>query len=104
MRAKIKTTDGKIYIREIDFSQTIVPTSTSNSIDYLKSKVELSLLKEQPFSWISLEADSCSNNHHQKQIAFTTFGVSGRVGSVNAKEAIIANDIPVHLITKHKSS
>lgn len=60
-----------------------------SKINYLSVKVELVLAKGNGISWVSLEPPVGEIK------SFTTFGTTGRVGTVGGKEMYVARDAAI---------
>ncbi|KAJ3260347.1 hypothetical protein HK103_000982 [Boothiomyces macroporosus] len=85
----IKFVDGSIHKFHTDLFQPIIPDQCSYEI--LSTKIEIILKKANGISWAVLE-------QKENVTSWTTFGISGGVGSVGSKEALIANDAPIHIL------
>ena len=84
--------DGKTYTWHSPLSQPIHPEASKFTI--LSTKIEIILAKANGISWASIEP-------RENLLSFTTFGVTGKGGTIGSKEAIIANDAPIHLLKKN---
>ncbi len=62
-----------------------------STFEILSTKVEISLKKANGLSWVGIEPTD-------KVTSWTTFGTTGSVGTVGGKEAIVAQDAPLHLL------
>ncbi|KAJ3220277.1 hypothetical protein HDU67_003292 [Dinochytrium kinnereticum] len=89
--ADIKFQDGKQFPFRTPLSLAIVPEECKYTI--LGTKIEIVLKKANGLSWPSLEPQ-------ENVVAWTTFGVNGGVGTVGSKQAIVAQDAPLHLLQK----
>ncbi|KAI8855181.1 HSP20-like chaperone [Chytridium lagenaria] len=91
LRADIKFQDGKQFLFKTPLSLPIIPEESKYTI--LGTKIEIVLKKANGLSWPSLDPQ-------ENVVAWTTFGVQGGVGTVGSKQAIIAQDAPIHLMKK----
>ncbi|KAI3656749.1 hypothetical protein MP638_001269 [Amoeboaphelidium occidentale] len=89
LTVKFTTADGLPFVFESDLFQPIVPNECSYMV--LGTKVEVSLKKANGISWPSIEP---TNN----VTSWTTFGISGRTGTVGAKEMFISEDSPLYAL------
>ena len=79
------------YPFDFQLFQPILPSSCTFQV--LGSKIEICLVKGNGFSWPSLEVLPQGSQGS----SWTTFGVSGKTGTVGGKNAIIAGDAPLNL-------
>ncbi|KAJ3410466.1 hypothetical protein HDV05_003728, partial [Chytridiales sp. JEL 0842] len=81
--------DGRIFEFKTDLFQPIIPEKSKYMV--LGTKVEITLAKANGISWAAVEPRSDVKS-------WTTFGVGGGGGTVGSKEAIVAQDAPLHLL------
>ncbi|KAJ1559810.1 hypothetical protein HK405_009274 [Cladochytrium tenue] len=83
--------DGKVY--ELDTPLALAIDPVASRYEVLSTKIEIVLKKANGLSWPTLEPS-------EGVVSWTTFGVSGGVGTVGGKEAVVAQDAPLHLFRK----
>ncbi|KAJ1532409.1 hypothetical protein HK405_001194, partial [Cladochytrium tenue] len=83
--------DGKVY--ELDTPLALPIDPAASRYEVLSTKIEIVLKKANGLSWPTLEPS-------EGVVSWTTFGVSGSVGTVGGKEAVVAQDAPLHLMRK----
>lgn len=100
MTVDVEFLDGKKSFWETDLFQPIIPDESSFQV--LSTKIEIVLKKSNGLSWASIEPKS-------NVTSWTTFGTTGifsffknegTVGTIGAKEAVIAGDAPIPFL-KH---
>ncbi|KAI9008392.1 HSP20-like chaperone [Gaertneriomyces semiglobifer] len=91
LKVDVHFLDGKMFQFHTPLSQPIDPEASKFEI--LSTKIELALKKANGISWASIEPNT-------NVMVWTTFGTTGTVGTVGGKEAIVAQDVPLHLLTK----
>ncbi|KAJ3180152.1 hypothetical protein HDU85_004155 [Gaertneriomyces sp. JEL0708] len=91
LKVDVHFLDGKMFQFHTPLSQPIDPEASKFEI--LSTKIELALKKANGISWASIEPNT-------NVMVWTTFGTTGTVGTVGGKEAIVAQDVPIHLLTK----
>ncbi|KAJ3277102.1 hypothetical protein HDV01_000154 [Terramyces sp. JEL0728] len=89
LEVDIKFLDGSIHKLHTDLFQPIVPDQSTFEI--LSTKIEIILKKANGISWAVLEQNA-------NVTSWTTFGITGGVGSVGSKEAVVASDAPIHIL------
>jgi hypothetical protein len=81
--------DGKKFEFITPLFQPIIPEKCKYMV--LTTKVEITLQKANGISWAAIDPTT-------EVKSWTTFGVGGGGGTVGSKEAIIAQDAPLHLL------
>ncbi|KAJ3325958.1 hypothetical protein HDV06_002343 [Boothiomyces sp. JEL0866] len=89
LEVDVEFLDGSIHKFHTDLFQPIIPDQCTFEI--LSTKIEIILKKANGISWAVLEQNS-------NVTSWTTFGITGGVGSVGSKEALVANDAPLHVL------
>eukprot|EP00842_Homolaphlyctis_polyrhiza_P003562 jgi/Hompol1/4206/HPOL_003538-RA len=92
LKVDIKFLDGSVSKYH---TQLFQPVDASLCVyEILSTKIEIVLKKANGLSWVAIEpTDNITT--------WTTFGLSGTSGTVGGKEAIVAKDAPLHLISKN---
>ena len=83
--------DGKVYELDTPLGLPIIPSESKFMV--LGTKIEIVLKKANGLSWPTLEPS-------EGVVSWTTFGVTGGVGTVGSKVAVVAQDAPLHLLKK----
>ncbi|KAJ1339883.1 hypothetical protein BSLG_005543 [Batrachochytrium salamandrivorans] len=91
LKVDIKFLDGSTSQYHTSLFQPIDPALSKFQI--LSTKLEIVMKKANGISWVSIEPK-------ENVTSWTTFGITGSVGTVGGKEAIIGNDAPLHLLSK----
>ncbi len=91
MSVHIDFKDGSVFDWNTLLFQPIIPNESSYQV--LSTKIEIILKKANGLSWADI-------GPVQNVTCWTTFGTTGTVGTVGSKEAIVAQDAPIHLFNK----
>jgi len=89
MAVKLVFENGSVYSKEFILFQPILPAESKSS--FMTVKTEVSLRKGNGITWAALEETS------EPIRVWTTFGTTGKVGTVGAKEYHVAGDSPLHI-------
>ncbi|KAI8930208.1 chord-domain-containing protein [Entophlyctis helioformis] len=83
--------DGSVHTYHTPLFQPIDPAASRYEI--LSTKIEIVLKKANGLSWVAIEPTD-------NVTSWTSFGITGSVGTIGGKEAAIATDAPIHLLQK----
>ncbi|KAL2919825.1 hypothetical protein HK105_200742 [Polyrhizophydium stewartii] len=83
--------DGSVSRYHTQLFQPIV--AADSRFEILSTKIEMTLCKANGLSWVAIEPKD-------NVTSWTTFGISGSVGTIGGKEAAVAKDAPLHLLQK----
>ncbi|KAJ3149669.1 hypothetical protein HDU86_006846 [Geranomyces michiganensis] len=84
LKIDVKFLDGNVFRFHTQLAQPIDPAASKYEI--LSTKIELVLKKGNGISWASIEPNDDITS-------WTTFGTAGGVGTVGAKDALVAGDV-----------
>ncbi|KAK6099198.1 hypothetical protein MT418_000639 [Batrachochytrium dendrobatidis] len=92
LKVDILFLDGSSSQYHTDLFQPIDPNASK--FEVLSTKLEIVLKKANSLSWVAIEPK-------ENVTTWTTFGITGSVGTVGGKEAVVGHDAPLHLLPKH---
>ncbi|KAJ3168886.1 hypothetical protein HDU88_001213 [Geranomyces variabilis] len=84
LKIDVKFLDGNVFRFHTALAQPIDPAASKFEI--LSTKIELVLKKANGISWASIEPNDDITS-------WTTFGTTGGVGTIGAKDALVAGDV-----------
>lgn len=91
MVLEFETADGTTQKFDWQLFSSIDPQRSQCKV--MSTKIEVTLVKANGLSWPALERTA-------KVQTWTTFGVSGRTGTVGSTEMVVADDIPI--VSRHQ--